>query len=274
MQMKRTLLLLVAACVLAACGRRETPRTEVADADTVPADSVVTDSVETEADPPSAADERFDDFIYDFMRNERFQRKHVAFPLPVVTDGQSRRVSAAEWRHDRLFSQSDVYAMLLRGDRRAGLEADTAVGRAAVEWIYLETLRVKRYEFLRRQGRWMLTSIDAHALREDEDLSFFRFYHRFVTDSLYQRRHVHNPLPFRTYDYDEFQQIDGVLDVDQWFAFQPTLPAEAVPCVRYGEPGPDSPLRVFVISSRSTEMKCFLRFRRTGSEWQLIRFEN
>lgn len=44
--------------------------------------------VQSEPEPPVAADGLFDDFVYSFMRNQRFQLERIDFPLPNFVDGK------------------------------------------------------------------------------------------------------------------------------------------------------------------------------------------
>ena len=69
----------------------------------------------------------------------------------------------------------------------------------------------------------MLMAVGETPLAANENGDFLAFYQRFATDSLYQRSHVADPVEFRTYDSETFEEISGVVDVDQWFAFRPDL---------------------------------------------------
>jgi hypothetical protein len=79
-------LLLSLLMVLACHEQRETHSREVEELkDTLKMDSIsnsISDSLQISADFSEKREEVFDDFMYDFMRNSRFQRSRIAFPLP------------------------------------------------------------------------------------------------------------------------------------------------------------------------------------------------
>ena len=55
--------------------------------DTMLQDVVPTDTMVAEAVVPKNADEYFNDFIYSFTTNRRYQFSRVVFPLPYYSDG-------------------------------------------------------------------------------------------------------------------------------------------------------------------------------------------
>ena len=83
---------------------------------------------------------------------------------------------------------------------------------------------VKRYYFERKRGMWMLEAINLREMEKGENEDFVEFYTRFVTDSVYQSKHIRHPLQFITIDPDdEFSILETTLDVDQWYAFRPVM---------------------------------------------------
>lgn len=263
-------LLLFAACKSdkaetgAAAAEADTVRAE---ADTIPADSVV-------ADPPRAADGLFDDFVYSFMHNARFQRERVVFPLHNYTDGKDAPIAEKDWRFDRLYSRQDVYTLIFDSERSVKAEKDTSLRHVVVEWVYLDKRRVKQYVFDKLDGLWKLTAIERHALEKNVNADFYDFYARFSTSPSYQAAHIRNPFSFKTYDSDGFQTIEGVLDVEQWPDYCPALPAHTITNINYGQSYGDKRRRVLMICSQSGGMGCLLVFERTGNSWRLTRLEN
>lgn len=273
-KMKRIFFVFWTTMCLCACGGKDRTEEAIPATDSLPADTTEADTAVAEAEPPAVADELFDDFIYSFMGNEKFQRRRIRFPLRHTTDGKCTSVAAGRWKFDRLFSGRDTYTMIFHDEAAARNEKDTTIENVAVEWIDLYRNRVKQYLFERQRGKWMLTAIDAHALADDDNRDFYSFYHRFVRDSVFQRQHVKNPLPFTTYDEETFQPMEGWLDIDQWYAFRPALPDGLISNINYGRSGGRSDKRIFVISSQSGGMNCSLTFRRTNRKWMLVRLEN
>lgn len=263
--------------VLAACdGKKEVaPPVEPA---------VVRDTVETVADtlepeteevaPPKSADELFDDFIYGFMTNRRFQKSRVQFPLPFDAGGHRRMLTAAEWRFNPLFAEHETYTVIFSREEDMQMPKSTAVDSVVLEWCELSRGRVRSYFFERGQAGWMLMAVGETPLAANENGDFLAFYQRFATDSLYQRSHVADPVEFRTYDSETFEEISGVVDVDQWFAFRPDLPRDVITNLRYGQPYAGSDCRIVVINGLSSSLSCNLTFKRWGTTWRLVAFQN
>ena len=87
----------------------------------------------------------------------------------------------------------------------------------------------------------MLEAINLRHIEEGEGENFVDFYTRFVTDSLYQSEHIVNPLQFVTIDPDdEFAILETTLDVNQWYAFRPSLPADKLSNINYGQKNEDN----------------------------------
>ena len=87
--MKRFLLVPFCLLLLVSCGGQKTTNTEEeipADSAVAAADSVAPDSVDmlSNLPMPKAADELFDDFIFNFAANKNLQRERILFPLRKV----------------------------------------------------------------------------------------------------------------------------------------------------------------------------------------------
>lgn len=264
-------------CPLVGCGEQKSSEEQaVADSDSVEALPASADSlpVEEEQAPPPAADGLFDDFIYNFMRNRSFQLSRITFPLTYTVDGRDSVIRRSDWHYDRLYADRDVYTMIFDDRRSVNLEKDTTLRKVMVEWIDLPRSRVKQYHFHKRQGRWLLTSLSNQLFSDSEDHGFYEFYSRFATDEAYQQAHVADPLLFTTYDYDNFQEIDGVLAPEQWPDFRPELPSHVITNVVYGGGKAHGDYRAMVISTPSAGMSCTLEFRRRDGEWMLTSMKN
>ena len=83
------------------------------------------------------------------------------------------------------------------------LVGDTALTSVQVEWILLKNRMVKKYYFERTKGVWMLEAINLRQIEQGENEDFVAFYLRFVTDSVYQSRHIREPLEYITIDPDD-----------------------------------------------------------------------
>ena len=127
--MKRIVFGLMMLMFLVACNKMKTSDVEQKTVDTVDVkkDSLATDSL---ASPPKAADGLFDDFIYSFMRNPRFQNERIQFPLANVVDGVNTPIQAKDWKFDHLYVKQDVYTLIFDNARSVKAEKDTIVSIA------------------------------------------------------------------------------------------------------------------------------------------------
>ena len=144
------------------------------------------------------------------------------------------------------------------------------------EWIYLKTRMVKKYYFERKRGMWMLEAINLRHIEEGEGENFVDFYTRFVTDSLYQSEHIANPLQFVTIDPDdEFAILETTLDVNQWYAFRPSLPADKLSNINYGQKNEDnSNTKILKVNGIGNGYSNVFYFRRRGGEWKMYKYED
>ena len=242
-------------------------------------DTVAVETDSTYTAPPKAADGLFDDFIYVFMKDAAFQRQRISFPLKFVVKGKQQQVNSKEWKHDPLYLHRDVYTIITKSKKEEALEKDTLVRNVVVEWVNLSRKEVKQYHFVKNDGRWMLNLITLVGMDNHEDADFYAFYQRFAVSEAYQKKHLLNPFKFRTYDSDNFQTIDGLLDPEQWPDFRPTLPHDVITNIRYSpshslEAVSDSPRRTLQICSVSGGMGCSLTFVNKKGSWWLERLDN
>ena len=140
--MKFHLLFLVATGTILLMGgckhRNDTPTDAVATADSSQIDTTITDndSIVEEQDtiaPPKKADEFFDDFAFAFMKNRRFQRSRISFPLPYTIDGQTKHIARNAWKFDRMYAAHEVYTLIFDSHKGAKMAKDTTVKKVVVE---------------------------------------------------------------------------------------------------------------------------------------------
>ena len=224
--------------------------------------------------PPAAADGLFADFIYDFMRRQHFQLSRVAFPLPVKKDGKEERIAREAWKFDHLYAHQDIYTITYDNPKSLQADKDTTLTHVKVEMIQWKQGTVREYIFNKERGQWMLTAIDEHALSSTTDKDFLAFYQKFATNTDYQHAHIKNPFEFKTYDYDSFQELEGILDAAQWVDYRPDMPTSLMANIRYGEAQPQSKFRALAIISISAGMGCTMEFHRQSKGWMLTRLEN
>lgn len=231
-----------------------------------------------EAPQPVGADELFDDFVFNYATDSLFQRQRTIFPLPYYNVDTPLKIEKKYWKHDPLFAGQTFYTLLFDSEDDMDLVGDTTLSSVQVEWIFLKTRMVKRYYFERAKGMWMLEAINLRKMEEDKegDPSFVSFYARFVVDSLYQREHISQPLQFITIDPDdEFSILETTLDVDQWYVFRPTLPADRLSNINYGQKNEDSSsTKILKVNGLSNGYSNIFYFRKRKGEWELYKYED
>lgn len=279
--MKKIILAIFLLVLVMACGgyKENSPIQEESPTDSLTvevADSTAadTDAEEEEETPPRAVDELFDDFIYAFMEKQHFQKARIKFPLQYIIEGKDSLIQKKNWTFSRLYADLDIYTMIFYNANEAGIEKDTSVNQVIVDCIDLTNEKVKQYTFKRNNAHWQLALLKEHNIDMSVDNNFYRFYKEFVTDSLFQRDHIAESIEFETYDEDMGEDIEGTLDIEQWYEFKPSLPSDMITNITYGKKPADSSERVLVLSSLSGGMNCKLYFLREAEHWKLVRFEN
>ncbi len=264
----------VASVVFVGC--KGTPTPDVAPAaeelyaDSATIDSLVFDTKDTPM--PKAADELFDDFIFNFATNSRLQESRIVFPLVMHKGNRTDTVSKSQWEMEHFFMEQDYYTLLFDSYEQMESVKDTSVARAIVEKIYLESGYVTQYLFARERGVWMMTSVSDTTYRATPNESFLTFYTRFVSDTLFQEASIANPLPFSGPDPDDdFATMEGVIMPEQWQMFAPELPKEMIYNIVYSAPSASTTEKLFVIRGIANGLETELLFRRREGRWKLVR---
>ena len=135
---------------------------------------------------------------------------------------------------------------------------------------------VKKYYFQRIKGMWMLEAINLRRIEKGENEDFVDFYTRFATDSLYQSRHISDPLQFITIDPDdEFAILETTLDVNQWYAFRPLMPVDRLSNINYGQKNEDrSTSKILKVNGIGNGYSNIFYFRKRGGEWEMYKYED
>lgn len=225
---------------------------------------------------PMEADELFDDFIFNYASDDVLQRQRTVFPLPYYNVDTPSKIEEQDWEHDYLFTKQSYYTMLFDREDDLDMVCDTAQKSVQVEWIYLKTRMMKKYYFERKNGMWMLEAINLREIEKGEHEDFVTFYTHFVTDSVYQSKHIHNPLQFVTIDPDdEFSILETTLEVNQWYAFRPVMPAERLSNINYGQKNEDnSKTKILKVNGIGNGYSNIFFFRKRGGKWELYKYED
>ncbi len=241
-------------------------------------DTLALDELTEEAPLPMSVDELFDDFIFSFDQSNRLQRARVEFPLMVIeADGSVRTIEHNDWHHHYVFLQQDFCTAFWDSPSQMRLPQDTTITHARLEHIFLHSRQVDAYIFNRdtMNGQWFLSEERISSFEHSPLASFFDFYQRFATDSIYQQQHLAQTLRFRTADEEnDYEIIEGTIDADQWTEFAPELPEDVLVCINYGQSYNNPKQMLMQLRGISNGLQNLLRFQRDNGEWRLTEFEN
>lgn len=244
--------------------------------DSVIADTQAVDSTEKlieETPMPKAADELFDDFVFNFAANRKLQMKRVHFPLPVYhNDKLVKTIEKRAWKMEHFFMHQDYYTLIFDNQKQMNLVKDTAIDHVVIEKVFYAKKKVQQFLFNRINGEWMMTSINYKPMYTNMNASFLKFYGKFATDSAFQAEHLHNPVKFvgRSPD-DDFSTMSGDIEPETWPAFAPQLPHGMIYNIIYGQKYAESNQKIFVIRGIANGMETILTFKRVHGKWMLTK---
>jgi hypothetical protein len=247
-------------------------------ADSVLVDTSSVDSTEAlieETPMPKAADELFDDFIFNFASNRKLQKKRIVFPLKVYYDGKLKReIPMNEWKMEHFFMRQQYYTLIFDNAKQMNLVKDTSVSHVVIEKIFFRKKLVQQFLFNRINGQFMMTSLNYKRMYTNENADFLKFYDRFSRDSAYQVASMADEVEFTAPDpNNDFADINGVMMPQQWPDFKPALiPKDKIYNIIYGQHYTESKRKLFVIRGISNSLEIEMYFRKIGSHWRLIKF--
>ena len=279
--MKRLLFVVgIAGLLLVACqgqkSNSESAAEESADS-TQTVDTTATtlqEEIAEEGPMPKAADELFDDFIFNFAANKKLQTSRVKFPLKVMRGDEVSYVSKGQWQMEYFFMNQDYYTLLFNSEEEMErVQQSTTIEHAVVEKIYLEAKTVKQFVFDRVNGLWMLQQVIHMPLSESKNASFLMFYEQFSkNEDDYQAKHLSESVNFVGPDPDDdFGRMEGVITPDTWEAFAPDLPSNMIYNIVYGEPQKETGLKIFVLRGIANGLELELTFKHEGGKWKLTK---
>ena len=261
--------------LLSSCGGNKTNNTDdVADSlevrDTVAADSLTAEISETPM--PKAADELFDDFIFNFAANKRLQMERIKFPLPYINGDKKEMLTKDKWKMDYFFMRQGYYTLIFDNERHMESVKDTGISHAVVEKIYFNTHSIIQYVFDRPRGAWMLMSINTIPIAQSANASFLQFYHHFVTDPQFQQESLGSTVHFVGPDPDDdFSMMEGIITPDTWEAFAPELPSKMIYNIIYGETKKETNSKLFVLRGIANGQELEMTFKRKDGKWLLTK---
>ena len=238
-------------------------------------DSLRSDSLEAlvESYPmPKAADELFDDFVYNFVVNRKLQMERIHFPLPCQKNGKTEKLTKEQWKPEHFFMRQGYYTLLFDSEKHMEVVKDTSINHAVVEKIHFKTSLIDQYVFDRLHGAWMLTKLNTIPINKDVNASFLAFYHQFVTDKTFQGNSLAETVQFVGPDPDDdFNMMEGIITPDTWEAFAPQLPQKMIYNIIYGQPKHEGNSKIFVMRGIANGLELEMTFKRMKGQWKLTK---
>ena len=258
--------------------KKPVPAVDSTAADTAVADTPATYSTEKlieETPMPKAADELFDDFLFNFAASRKLQMERIHFPLAVYrNDKLKKHIAKRHWKMEHFFMRQDYYTLIFDNRKQMNLMKDTTIDHVVIEKVFYSRKVVQQFLFNRINGQWMMTSINYKPMYQNMNSSFLKFYGSFATDTAFQSRHLHNPVKFTGPDPDDdFSTMTGEIEPETWPAFAPQLPHGMIYNIIYGQKYTESSQKIFVIRGIANGMETRLTFKRIGGRWQLMKLE-
>ena len=257
-------------------GKKPASDADTLASDTTVADTQAMDSTEKlieETPMPKAADELFDDFVFNFAANRKLQLSRVHFPLPVYRNEKVvKTIDKKHWKMEHFFMRQDYYTLIFDNQKQMNLVKDTTIDHVVVEKVFYHKKTVQQFLFNRINGQWMMTSINYKPMYSNKNASFLKFYGKFATDSTFQAEHLHNPVKFVGPDPDDdFSTMTGDIEPETWPAFAPKLPSSMIYNIIYGQNYNESNQKIFVIRGIANGLETELTFKRIGGKWMLTK---
>ena len=257
-------------------GKKPASDADTLASDTTVADTQAMDSTEKlieETPMPKAADELFDDFVFNFAANRKLQLSRVHFPLPVYRNEKVvKTIDKKHWKMVHFFMRQDYYTLIFDNQKQMNLVKDTTIDHVVVEKVFYHKKTVQQFLFNRINGQWMMTSINYKPMYSNKNASFLKFYGKFATDSTFQAEHLHNPVKFVGPDPDDdFSTMTGDIEPETWPAFAPKLPSSMIYNIIYGQKYNESNQKIFVIRGIANGLETELTFKRIGGKWMLTK---
>ena len=256
--------------------KKPAPAVDSTAADTAVADTQAMDSTEKlieETPMPKAADELFDDFLFNFAASRKLQMERIHFPLAVYrNDKLKKHIAKRHWKMEHFFMRQDYYTLIFDNHKQMNLMKDTTIDHVVIEKVFYSRKVVQQFLFNRINGQWMMTSINYKPMYQNMNSSFLKFYGSFATDTAFQSRHLHNPVKFTGPDPDDdFSTMTGDIEPETWPAFAPQLPHGMIYNIIYGQKYTESNQKIFVIRGIANGMETSLTFKKIGGKWELIK---
>lgn len=228
------------------------------------------------SEPPVTVDVLFDDFLFGFIDDPKFQHQRIQFPLLCRDGEEEERIGVNEWGQFDHFAALDFYSVIYEREQDIELQKDTTLLRVYLEWISLRNDYVERFDFNRIGGKWLLTEIQKEGRKSMPNGEFVDFYTQFVSDSIFQRNSLAEPLKLvLTSEYDGEDVSEENLSADEWFSMKSELPlpTDELVNIDYGQASVSQNRKTLMMCGLSNGLQMKFRFNKDNDGWKLFEIE-
>lgn len=221
-------------------------------------------------------DELFDDFLYNYIHDKELRHKRTKFPLKEhLSDGSMRTVSEDMWHEVFDFMDKEYTTAIYNNEQEKSITEDTSLTQASLERIDLVKHVVTSYDFVKEDGKWILSSVRNLNFKESDLSDFLSFYSRFAQDTVFRSKSLARSIRISMLDpEDDTQTIEGFITRDQWITVDGGIPEGIITNIRYGQRYKRARNILMEKISMGNGMSETFFFSKNGRKWEMVGYEN
>ena len=226
--------------------------------------------------PPVAADKLFDDFFFTFIDDPKYRLRRISFPLQCSDGEELGQIARDEWKLIDPFDIGRLFFVIYEREQDLELLKDTAVSEVFVERIFLQEQRMEVYDFKRMDGKWRLANMKKEDWLNTPNGDFLKFYAHFVSDSLFQRKALSEPVKVVLTPGDGDEEVqEEFITKDEWFEIQEGSPVfdEVLMNIDYGQTSISQNRKILMLEGVSNGLQMKFKFNKQNEKWMLMEVE-
>lgn len=229
-----------------------------------------------ETEYSNKVDELFDDFLYNYVHDMDLRHKRTKFPLKErLSDGSMRTVSEDMWHEAFKFMDKEYTTTIYNNEQEKSITEDTSLTQASLERIDLVKHVVTSYDFVKEDGKWILSSVRNLNFKESDLSDFLSFYSRFAQDTVFRSKSLARSIRISMLDpEDDTQTIEGFITRDQWITVDGGIPEGIITNIRYGQRYKRARNILMEKISMGNGMSETFFFSKNGRKWEMVGYEN
>ena len=221
-------------------------------------------------------DELFDDFLYNYIHDKELRHKRTKFPLKEhLSDGSMRTVREDMWHEVFDFMDKEYTTTIYNNEQEKSITEDTSLTQASLERIDLVKHVVTSYDFVKEDGKWILSSVRNLNFKESDLSDFLSFYSRFAQDTAFRSKSLARSIRISMLDpEDDTQMIEGFITRDQWITVDGGIPEGIITNIRYGQRYKRARNILMEKIGMGNGMSETFFFSKNGRKWEMVGYEN